>query len=140
VGDSDNVALVRRYVEEFNRGDFDSVIANADPAVELSEWPEAPGAQTYHGPDGVRQAFEKWFETWEWMNLDIVELTDAGDHVLVSLNHRARGSGSGIEVEITSHNVYSFRDGKVVRVQLFIDREPALEAAGLTAHNQEEKR
>ena len=136
---SENVAVVRRYIEDFNRRDFDSLIADTDPAVELAEWPEAPGAQTYHGPDGLRQAFEKWFESWEWMHLDIAEITDAGDHVLVRLNQRARGSGSGIEVELMSHNVYTFRDGKVVRVQLFIDREPALEAAGLTSHNQEEK-
>ena len=137
---SENVAVVRRYIEDFNRRDFASLIADTDPAVELSEWPEAPGAQTYHGPDGLRQAFEKWFESWEWMHLDIAEIIDAGSHVLVGLNQRARGSGSGVEVEITSHNVYTFRDGKVTRVQLFIDSVPALEAAGLTPHNQEEKR
>ena len=137
---SENVALVRRYIEEFNSRDFDSLIADTDPAVELSEWPEAPGAQTYRGPDGLRQAFEKWFESWEWMHLDIAEIIDAGDHVLVRLNQRARGGGSGIEVELTSHNVYTFRDGKVTRVQLFIDRVPALEAAGLTPDYQEEKR
>ena len=136
---SENVALVRRYIEDFNRRDFESLIADTDPAVELSEWPEAPGAQTYHGQDGLRQAFGKWFESWEWMHLDIAELIDAGDHVLVGLNQRARGSGSGIEVEITSHNVYTFRDGKVTRLQLFIDREPALAAAGLTPDYQEEK-
>jgi ketosteroid isomerase-like protein len=73
------------------------------------------------------------------MHLDIAEIVDAGDHVLVSLDQRARGSGSGIEVEITSHNVYTFRDGKVTRVQLFIEREPALAAAGLTPNYQEEK-
>ena len=136
---SENVAIVRKYIEAFNRRDFDSLIADTDPAVELSEWPEAPGAQTYHGPDGLRQAFEKWFESWEWMHLDIAEIIDAGSHVLVGLNQRARGSGSGVEVEITSHNVYTFRDGKVTRVQLFIDREPALAAAGLTPDYQEEK-
>jgi ketosteroid isomerase-like protein len=137
---AENVATVRRYVEEFNRRDFGSLISDTDPAVELHEWPEAPGAQTYHGPDGLRQALEKWFETWEWMHLDIAEIVDAGDQVLVSLNQRARGSGSGIEVEITSHNVYTFRDGMVTKVQLFIDREPALAAAGLTPNYQEEKR
>jgi ketosteroid isomerase-like protein len=136
---SENVAIVRKYIEAFNRRDFDSLIGDTDPAVELSEWPEAPGAQTYRGPDGLRQAFEKWFESWEWMHLDIVELIDAGDQVLVGLEQRARGSGSGVEVEIKSHNVYSFRDGMVTRVQLFIDREPALAAAGLTPNYQEEK-
>ena len=136
---SENVANVRRYVEAFNSRDFESLIEDTDPGVELSEWPEAPGAQTYRGPDGLREALEKWFESWEWMHLEIAEIIDAGDHVLVSLDHRARGRGSGAEVEIKSHNVYSFRDGKVTRVQLFIDREPAFAAAGLTPNYQEEK-
>ena len=60
--------------------------------------------------------------------------------MLVGLDQRARGSGSEVEVEIRSHNVYTFRDGMVTRVQLFIDREPALAAAGLTPNYQEEKR
>jgi ketosteroid isomerase-like protein len=137
---AENLANVRRYVEEFNRRDFDSLIADTDPAVELCEWPEAPGAQTYRGPDGLRQALGRWFEAWEWMHLDIAEIVDAGDRVLVSLNQRARGSGSGAEVELTSHNVYTFRDGNVTRVQLFIDREAAVAAAGLTPNYQEEKR
>ena len=43
-----------------------------------------------------------------------------------------RAAAAAIEVEIRSYNVYTFRDGKVTRMQLFIEREHALEAAGLT--------
>ena len=134
---SENVAKVRGYMDAFNRRDLDALIADADPTTELHEWPNAPGAETYHGPDGLRRAFEKWFEVWEWMHLDIEEITDAGDHVLFKLHQRAKGRGSEVEVEITSFNVYTFRDGKVTRIQLFIEREPALEAAGLTPNHQE---
>jgi ketosteroid isomerase-like protein len=141
LGDSQNVATVRRYIDEFNRGDFDSLVADADPAVALSEWPDAPGARTYHGPDGVRRAFENWFDTWEWMQIEIEDIAEVGgDRVLFTLRQRARGRGSGIEVEIRSFNVYTFRDGNVTRIQLFTEREPALEAAGLTRDYQEEKR
>ena len=62
---------------------------------------------------------DAWFETWEWMQVEIEELREVGDRVLFALHQRAKGSGSGIEVEITSWNVYSFRDGKVTRIQLF---------------------
>ena len=137
---AEHVAQVRRFVDAFNRRDVQAVIADADPDVELHEWREAPGAQSYRGPDGVRAAIDSWFETWEWMQVEIAEIVDAGDHVLVVLDQRAKGSGSGAEVEIRSHNVYTFRDGKVVRIELFIDREPALAAAGLATDNQEEKR
>ena len=141
MSEAENIATVRRYIDEFNRRDFDCLVADADPDVELSEWPDAPGAQTYRGPDGVRQAFDQWFDTWEWMHLEIEDIVEIeGDRVLFTLHQRAKGRGSGIEVEIRSFNVYSFRDGKVTRIQLFTEREPALAAAGLTPDYQEEKR
>lgn len=134
---SENVAKVRQYIEAFNRRDIESVVADLAPDGELHEWHDAPGAQSYRGPEGVRAAMDTWFETWEWMELDIKEIVDLGDRVLVTLHQRAKGRGSGIEVEITSHNVYTFRNEKVTRIQLFIERAPALEAAGLTPNHQE---
>ena len=134
---SDNVASVRRFVDAFNRLDLDSVVGDIHPEAQLHEWPEAPGARSYQGAAGVRAALDTWFETWEWMRLEIEDISDVGDHVLVTLHQRAKGKSSEAEVEIRSFNVYTFRDGKVTGIRLFLDREPALEAAGLTSHNQE---
>jgi ketosteroid isomerase-like protein len=138
--ESANVSLVRRFVEAFNRRDVDSMDGYYDPDVELHEWPTAPGAQVYHGIEGVRSALDNWFEIWEWMRVEIVDLLDLGDRVLVTLDQVAKGKGSEIEVEIRSHNVYTFRDGKVLRMELFTEREPALEAAGLIPTPEEETR
>jgi ketosteroid isomerase-like protein len=132
-----NVELVRRFVHAFNRRDVESMAGFYDSDIELSEWPTAPGASTFYGIDAVRAAIDGWFEVWEWMKVEIVDLFDAGDTVLVTLDQRAKGKGSEVEVEIRSYNVYAFRDGKVSRIQLYTEREPALEAAGLT---QEESR
>jgi ketosteroid isomerase-like protein len=74
------------------------------------------------------------------MQVEIEDIVEAGDRVLVTLHQRARGRGSAVEVEIDTSNVYTFRDGKVFRIELFTDREPALEAAGLTKDHQEERR
>jgi ketosteroid isomerase-like protein len=137
VAESQNVAAVRRYVDAFNRLDLDSVIDDTDPNAELHEWPNAPGAQIYRGPDGVREALDKWFEIWEWMHVDIEEIVDVGERVFLIMHQRAKGRGSEIEVEIRSFNVYTFRDGRVMRIELFIEREPALEAAGLSPDHQE---
>jgi len=137
---SENVAQVCAYIDAFNRRELDVLVANAEPDVELHEWPNAPGAETHRGPDGLRKAFDSWFEIWEWMHLEIEDITDVGDRVLFTLHQRAKGRGSEIEIEITSFNVYSFRDGKVSRIQLFTERQPALEAAGLPPNYQEEKR
>ena len=126
-------------MDAFNRLDLDSVIADLDPDAELHEWPEAPGAQCYRGAEGVRAALESWFETWEWMRVEIEDVFDVDDHVLVTLHQRARGKTSEAEVEIRSFNVYTFREGKVIGIRLFLERDSALEAAGIAA-NQEEVR
>jgi ketosteroid isomerase-like protein len=128
----DKLAAVRRFIEAFNRGDVDAMLADVDPDVELHEWPTAPGAQSYRGVEGARAALDGWFEIWEWMKVEIEDLVDLGDRVLVTLHQRAKGKESAIEVEIRSFNVYTFRDGKLVRLELFTEREPALEAAGVT--------
>ena len=137
---AENVELVRRFVDAFNRRDVESLAGDYDPDVELHEWPTAPGAGSYHGIDGVRSALDNWFEVWEWMHVEMVDLVDAGDRVLVTLDQVAKGRGSEVEVEIRSYNVYTFRDGKVLRMELFTEREPALEAAGLAPNPEDEKR
>jgi ketosteroid isomerase-like protein len=131
--------MLRSWTEAFNRRDFDAAIDALDAEVELHEWPTAPGARTYHGHDGVRRALDTWFEAWEWMQVEIEDIVEAGDRALVTLHQRAEGRGSAVEVEIRTFNVYTFRDGKIARIELFTEREPALEAAGLTASLGEEK-
>ena len=136
-----NVELVRRIVDAFNRRDFDSAISDLlDAECELHEWPAAPGARSYRGHDGVREALNSWFESWDWMRVEIVEIVDCGDRSLVVLDQSATGKGSKVPVEIRSFNVYTFRAGKVLSMQLFTEREPALEAAGLSPDYQEERR
>jgi ketosteroid isomerase-like protein len=140
MAESANVATVRRFMDAFNRLDIEGALADADDDIVLREWVEAPGSQTYHGHDGVRKAIKTWFETWAWMQVEIKGIVDMGDRVLVTLYQRAKGSGSGIEVDTTTFNLYSFRNGKVTRIELYTQREPALEAAGLSLQHEEEKR
>jgi ketosteroid isomerase-like protein len=138
---SHNVAIIRRLTDAFNRRDLDSAVEELDPEVELHEWPAAPGARTYRGHDGVRMALDSWFEAWEWMQVEIEDIVETGDRALVTLHQRAKGKGSAVEVEIRSFNVYTFRVGNVIRIQLFTEPEPALEAAGMSNERiQEEAR
>ena len=49
------------------------------------------------------------------------------------MRSRGRGKSSGVEVEDTSANVWTIRDGKAVAYRLYRDQDEALEAAGLPA-------
>ena len=59
------------------------------------------------------------------------ELIDAGDQVICVLGARGRGRVSGIELEYHPAGVWTFREGKIVRVVWFASREAALDAVGL---------
>ena len=62
---------------------------------------------------------------------DVVELFDAGDHVITVLNYRGRGRASGIEVEMAHMaGAWTIRQGQVVRVAWFRTRAEALAAIG----------
>ena len=72
-------AAVRRFVDAFNRRDFDAVADGLRPrASSCTSGPRRPGAQSYRGPDGVRRAFENWFESWEWMQVEIEDIRGVG--------------------------------------------------------------
>ena len=125
MSESPNMALARQWVDAFNRGDIDAMVATSASDFRLHEWPDAPGAQSYQGQDAIRQGIETWFESWEWMTVEIEDTLEAGDRILVQLHQRAAGKGSTAEVEIRTYNVYSFKDGKLRELHLFTDRESA---------------
>ncbi len=127
---SDHVAVVRRFVDAFNRRDFDALVADLGPEVELHEWPEAPGAQSYRGPDGLRRAIDNWFESWEWMQIEVEDVREAPDRVMATFDQCAQGRGSEAQVELRTYNVWSFEDGTVREIRLFTEREPALAVFG----------
>jgi ketosteroid isomerase-like protein len=84
------------------------------------------------GLGDVRSAFRDWYEAFEDVESDLEELIDAGEHVIVVFTYRGRGRASGAEVEWKHMaGLWTFREGKVVRVVWLRTREHALKAAGL---------
>jgi ketosteroid isomerase-like protein len=61
----------------------------------------------------------------------VEEVIGSGDHVVVIACFRGRGRGSGVTVAQRLYEVYTLRNGRVLRVDEFTDRDQALEAAGL---------
>jgi ketosteroid isomerase-like protein len=64
---------------------------------------------------------------------DIREIAEIGDDgVFVVTDARGRGRGSGVEAAETFAFLYRFREGKITRMEGYLTREEALEAAGLS--------
>jgi ketosteroid isomerase-like protein len=126
----ENVELVRRQHEHFNRtGELLAEIF--DRGVEWMAAREDPDAATHRGLEAIRGYFAQWVGMFESIDLRADELIDAGDKVFAWIRFSGQGEASGATVEMEQAQIWSFRDGQVVRVEEYFDRAEGLEAAGL---------
>jgi ketosteroid isomerase-like protein len=128
----ENVEVVRRCLEAFNRGDFEASVAFLDENVEWHDPPDVPDGGVHRGPEEVRRWTAGWLAAWESYTAEAEELIDAGDRVVVVHFERGRGKGSRADVEHRVANVFDLRDGRIVRKRPFASRADALKAAGLS--------
>jgi ketosteroid isomerase-like protein len=128
----ENVEIVRRIYEAFNREDIEGAIELLDPAVKYDLSERVFNPATYEGHDGIRRFAADIDEVWDEFRIEPVEFIDAGDTVVVSHRIRTRGKGSGIEVDLSSSTIYTLRDRKVVAARMYREHDDALDAAGLS--------
>ena len=127
----ENVDIVRRCYEAWNRGDWDGVIAFAHPDIEWYTPREDPDWGSYRGHDGLRRFWTDWAEAVGRLRFEPEEFIDAADHVVVVTRRRGRGTQSGLEIEDRVIQVVTMRDGKGTCVREFYDRAEALESVGV---------
>jgi ketosteroid isomerase-like protein len=87
---------------------------------------------TYEGVDGANEFLAEWLENFEQWVLDVEEVFDAGDRVVVIARQQGKPKRGGPEVEMRFAQVWTFREGLIARMEMYADREEALEAAGLS--------
>jgi ketosteroid isomerase-like protein len=128
-----NVEIVRRIYEQWAQGNFRAGVELYDPNILLIQGQGFPERGEYLGVDGVRDYMAMFLEAWERVTIEARELLEAGDSVVANVIQRAIGRGSGIEpTELDYFQVWTFRGGRVIRIEVIRDRDAALKAAGLS--------
>ena len=90
--------------------------------------PEQQSSDSGRGTTAVLRFFEDIEETFDDLRLDAQEYVDAGDMVATRLRHHGC-SKSGIELDTELyHQVATFHDGVIVRMEYFTTWPAALEA------------
>jgi ketosteroid isomerase-like protein len=141
----ENVEIVRRAMDAYERRDFATLFAFYDREI---EWhvgqlmAQATGSgqvgeigdfdPVYYGHEGIRDFWRSWLEAWETISFDYEEFIDAGDTVIVMLSQHTRGRASGIELELSYAQAWTVQGGKITRMEFFPTRNDALGAAGLS--------
>jgi ketosteroid isomerase-like protein len=120
----ENVEIVRRFLIV---DDVDEALTYADPGI---VWNPIEELQT-QGHDAVRESLARWKGEWHDYKVMPEEFVDSGDRVVVTVRLRGRGRGSGIEIDALFYDVYTLRDGLIVRMDQFTERTQAFEAVGL---------
>jgi len=130
----ENVEVIRRLLEAFNRQDSSAV---ADLWTPYGEWRPAyigggllEGA-VFRGPRGAVEFVQLQAETWESVIAEPVKMQDLGDTVLVEVHLSAVGRGSGVPVDRVTWNVFEVLDGKATSGTVYTSKERALKAVGL---------
>jgi ketosteroid isomerase-like protein len=129
----DNVDVIVDQFEATNAGDFDRAMSHYAEDVELFV---SPGAfletGTFSGREAVGRWFANWFATFEpGYRFEIEEARDLGDRVYLDASHSGRGRTSGAKVSGRTGYLYTLRDGKIVRGELYATPAEALAAAAV---------
>jgi ketosteroid isomerase-like protein len=132
----ENVEVVRRIYDAVTRRDD---VAPYEVYAENIVWDLSNARRAllltkpvYQGHEGVRQFWREGLSVFGEVDFEVEDLMDAGDQVLAVIREREVGRASGVPVETTHLAVWTLADGKVIQMQVFDDREEALEAAGLS--------
>jgi ketosteroid isomerase-like protein len=128
----ENVEKAESFIAAYNRRDFDAAVEFFDPEI---EWvlPVHQQSDSCIGPAEIRRFWEGIDETFTELRLVLQESVDAGDRVATRLRHHGVGKLSGIEIdEEMYHQVATFRDGMMVRIEYVTSWPEALKAAGLS--------
>ena len=128
----ENVAIVRRMYEE-SKTRPEAFFEFLDGDVEWdTKALDLAGATQGRGPETVRSFFRSWTGAFEEWGFEADELMDAGDVVIARIHQWGRGKVSGVTVENSFWQVWTLRDGKGIRATHYVDKDEALEAAGLS--------
>jgi ketosteroid isomerase-like protein len=126
----ENVEAVERLIAALNAGDVDQYLAPCTPDVEYVS-PAAPIEGIARGEEGVRATFSAIAEGTTSFSITVEKLQELdGDRVL-ALTRITVVSQHGVPGDQPTASLYYFAGPKVRRIEVFLNRADALEAAGL---------
>ena len=111
----------RKLVPEEYAPDFVWDMSNAN-------W---PGADEFHGADGLQEFFREWLRPWDEWTYEIEDVLETPDGRVAVVGIQ-RGVNRGVPVEMRMTQVWSFDEqGRATRMEMYTDAEAGLAELGL---------
>ena len=123
-------ALERMYALVWLEHDLEAALRDLP---ESFEWvvPGHPEGDVRRGPHAVTDFFRDWIDQWDEPDTEWELHETRPDTVLALVTTRGRGRASGVPVELSFAQVWTFQDGEPARMVLYQDTDKGRRAAGL---------
>jgi ketosteroid isomerase-like protein len=130
---ADRIELARRIYDAWAEGGFDEFLGFVHPEIEYLTPPQAPEPGPYRGYEGLRELRTRFEESFDWIEFVPEELLPGSqpDQLVALVHTRSRARKSGLELDMANAHLLTFRDGKLIRLKVFLNRRAALTAAGI---------
>jgi ketosteroid isomerase-like protein len=134
-----NIDLVRQGYERLNEalrtGDLAQLAVHVeeicDRDIVLRPSGLLPESAEMHGHAGMVQFAQIQADAFEALQVEPQEFIDAEDSVVVPVRFGGRARHTGLEVDFSIVHVWTIRDTKLLRLDMYQTAAEALEAAGL---------
>ena len=128
---SEHLELFHATLRGVRRDGLRAMLPAIHPDVEFEDLPEAIEERHRRGLSGIEDWIASIEQVWEDPRIRAEEVTELDDETLLVVYHFvARARGLGIEVEQRLANLFTLRDGLVIRWRIFLTTDEAMEAFG----------
>ncbi len=128
----ENIEGVRAQIDPLNRGDLETWSEGFHPDVEFVLPPVWPGGGSGRGREAAMDSMREALEVAGSVDIEVEEIKELDDgRLLVHTHVTTRGAGSGISLDWHRYDLMTMKEGKVLRDEIFLKLEQALETAGL---------
>jgi len=130
----ENVEIVKAAYRAFARGGLDRYMEHFTDDVVYRAAEGAPDDRgPIHGKEAVKAWLQDWIDTFGGFTMELLELNDTPTCTVVAVErYGGRARLSGVEADSIVWAVLTVRDGKIADGREYLNREAALEAAGLS--------
>jgi len=105
------------------------VLSHFDPGCEYRPVEEIDAIL---GHEALIEYWERWLGAWSSFRVEAEEFIDAGEQLVAAAATRGRGRTSGVEIRQRFFHVFEMHKGKILRQLESLDRDAALQVAGLS--------
>jgi ketosteroid isomerase-like protein len=128
---ADNLEIVRKGFDAYNRRDIDGILESWDSNAVL-DWSNSLGPErgVYRGREEIRAFYQRFLDAFQEIRVELTDFREIDEDLVIAENVTHMRGRDGIEVQARSTFLIALRDGTTVSFALHQTKQEALEAAG----------